>query len=410
MRDAMVVVIVSECPNAVTRLRHLLTQYGHQCPLDHVASYRTAIDVASSAYPKPDLFLFVVSGPIDDSLECLHRLRESVGACILAIGPRDPSIILGAVRSGAYDYLEEEEDLAGGLAAALTRISESVRRGTALGRVTAVVSASGGTGRTLVAANLAVALAKAHGRCGLFDFDLRGSDVSTFLGMKPRHTVADVCRNVDKLDHNIWEQSLLEHESGVSVLAGPESWDDAQRVTVDALQKIVKFARTVYPQVVLDLDLFSLGDSLPLLLENTTILLLFRLDFASVRNATRIVRHLNKVGIASESVQLAISCYGKHRDISPAQAEAALGLKIRHFVPEDFRIVNASVDCGAPVVVEAPRSPFAKAIVSIAETLPSAETTQTDGVQVEVPASRALAGTLRSFLKLSVRECALGSS
>jgi len=402
----MIIVLVSECPNAVNQLRHLLSQCGHECPIAHVATYGTAKDMVVEAHPKPDLILYVVSGAADRAIESLRELRDATTVQILAIGPRDPSLILGAVRAGAHDYLEQEGDLSVGLSAALVRISNSVRRATAVGQVTTVISASGGTGSTTVAANLAVALAKAHGRCGLFDFDLKGSDVATYLGLKPRHTVADLCRSVDKLDQRMWEQSLLEHDSGASILAGPESWDDTKYITGENLQKIVRFGRGMLPQIVADLDPFWLNDRAGLLVESTRIVLLFRLDFASIRNATRAVQHLQRIGVATDGLHLAVSCYGKQRDISPAQAEAALGVKIRHFVPEDFRIVNASLDCGVPVVLEAPRSPFSRAIVSLAEALVPEEA-KTNGSPIEPMPSAARTGTLRSFLKLSIRECTL---
>jgi pilus assembly protein CpaE len=403
----MVIVLVSECPNAVGQIRRLLSQCGHDCPAAYVASYTTAKDVVAAAHPKPDLILYVVSSPTDRAFEILRDLRDATSAQILAIGPRDSSLILGAVRAGAHDYLEQEGDLSVGLSAALVRISNTARRTN--GQVTTVLSASGGTGSTTVAANLAVALSKNHGRCGLFDFDLRGSDVATYLGLKPRHTVADVCRSVDKLDLKMWEQSLLEHDSGVSVLAGLESWDDAKYITGESLHKIVRFGRGMLPQIVVDLDPFWTSDRAGILAESARIVLLFRLDFASIRNATRAVQYVQRIGVATDSLQLAVSCYGKHRDITPAQAEAALGLKIRHFVPEDFRIVNASLDCGVPVVLEAPRSPFSKAIVSLAGALMQDDAKLSAAV-VEPQPSAALTGTLRSFLKLSIREYALRPS
>jgi pilus assembly protein CpaE len=402
----MIIVLISECQSAVAQMRHMLSQCGHECPAAYVASYAMAREVVAAAHPKPDLILYVVSGPTDRAFASLRELRDATTAQILAIGPRDSSLILGAVRAGAHDYLEQEGDLSVGLSAALLRISNSVRRTSAMGQVTTVISASGGTGSTTVAANLAVALAKTHGRCGLFDFDLRGSDVATYLGLKPRHTVADVSRSIDKLDHKMWEQSLVEHESGVSILAGPESWDDAKYITGEALHKIVRFGRGVLPQIVADLDHFWLSDRAGILLESTRTVLLFRLDFASIRNATRAVQHLQRIGVATDSLHLAVSCYGKHRDISPAQAEAALGAKIRHFIPEDFRIVNASLDCGVPVVLEAPRSPFSRAIMSVADAL-AQDDAKANGPAIEAPVSAAKTGSLRSFLKLSIREYAL---
>jgi pilus assembly protein CpaE len=406
----MIIFLVSECATAVSRLRHLLSQGGHECPFNHVSSYETAPEAVAAAQPKPDLIVVVISGDAERALETVGQIRQGPGGHILAIGPRDSSLILGAVRAGAQDYLEEDSDLARGLSAALARISESAQKRSALGCVTAVLSASGGTGRTLVAVNLAVALARAHGRCGLFDFDLRGCDVATFLGLKPRHTIADLCRSVDKLDHKMWEQSLLEHETSVSVLAGPDTWEDSRHVTSDGMQKILRFGRTVFPHVVADMDSFGLKDCASILLECTTILLLFRLDFASVRNATRAVQYLDKIGVASGKVVLVVSRHGKHADISAAQAEAALGLPVRQFVPEDSQIVNASVNCGVPVVMEAPRSPFARAISSIVETLAQKQSVNKDSRAVEEAPSGAFVGTLRSFLKLSIRECALAPS
>jgi pilus assembly protein CpaE len=329
----MVVFLVSECSHTANRLRQLLSQAGHDCPVHHVASYSHGADNAATARPKPDLIILVLSPDTERVQETLRQFRAT-GAHVLAIGPRDSNLILGAVRAGAQDYLEED-DLPRGLSAALSRMSESVQEHFPLGHLTTVLSASGGCGKTLVATNIAVTLAKAHGQCGLFDFDLVGSDVATFLGLKPRYTVADLCRGIDKLDRKMWEQSLLIHESCLSVLAGPESWDEARQINAEDLQKLLRFGRTAFSQVVVDLGPWFLSDRAPLLLESTTVLLLFRLDFAAVRNATRAVQFLNKIGVPSSNVQLAVIRYVKNSDISPSQAEAALGMKVRHFVPED---------------------------------------------------------------------------
>jgi pilus assembly protein CpaE len=406
----MVVFLVSECSSAANRLRYLLSQTGHDCPVNHMASYAYAPDAAPSAVPKPDLVVFMMSADTEYSLETLRRLRSAGDLHILAIGPRDSTMILGAVRAGAQDYLEEDE-LPGGLAAALARIAQTGKQRSPVGQLTTVISASGGCGKTSIATNLAVSIAQTHGGCGLFDFDLVGSDVATFLGLKPRHTLADLCRSVDKLDHNMWEQTLMPHDSSVSVLAGPATWDDARQIGVDDLQKILRSGRGQFSQVVVDLDSCWLNERGPILLDSTTILLLFRLDFASVRNATRAVQALLRLGIPSDNVHLVVSRFVKNSDITPSQAEAVLGMKIRHFVPEDALIVNAAVNCGVPVVTEAPRCPFAKAIGSIAEALSSLQP-KAEGAShpVDEPAPRAFVGTLRAFLRMSVRECVLRPS
>jgi len=407
----MVIFLVSECSNTANRLRYLLSGSGHECPFSHVAAYSSAVDAVLAARPKAEVVVFVMSPDIEWTQDVLRQLRSSSGAHILAIGPSDPEVILRAVRAGAQDYLEED-DLSSGLTAALARIAETVQQRSPAGQLTTVVSASGGSGRTTVAANLAVEIAKTQHSCGLFDFDLEGSNVATFLGLKPRYTIADLCRNIDKFDHKMWEQSLLSHDSSVKVLAGPETWEDARLIGSDDLQKILRFGRSEFAHVVVDLDSCWLHDRAQILVESTAILLLFRLDFASVRNAARAVQFLTKAGVPGANVHLTVARQVKNADISSSQAEDALGMPIRHFIPEDSQIVNASVNCGVPVVTEAPRSAFAKAVGSIAGALVAAapQAAKVHREAEEPIAAPAFMGSFRTFLKMSLRECTLRTS
>jgi MinD-like ATPase involved in chromosome partitioning or flagellar assembly len=134
-----------------------------------------------------------------------------------------------------------------------------------------------------------------------------------------------------------------------------------------------------------------------------------RLDFAAIRNASRAVQFLNRIGVECSAVQLIATRYGENQIITPAQAEAVLGMRIRHFVPDDPQSVNACIDLGAPVITEAPRSAFAKAIASIAESIAGPPSRL--GAEPERAAERTLlpttVGSIRSFLKLSLRDFAL---
>ena len=108
-------------------------------------------------------------------------------------------------------------------------------------------------------------------------------------------------------------------------------------------------------------------------------------------------------------MQLIVTRHGENKSIAPAQAEAVLGKRIRHFVPDDPQIVNACIDFGAPVITEAPRSAFAKAIGSIAESI--AGPPLRSNAEAKRLAERTLPSTVvasvRSFLNMGPREVAL---
>jgi pilus assembly protein CpaE len=218
----MVILLVSDCQTRATRLRHILEQSGFECPLSNVVPIEGAMNAAATMQPNPALILFVVlSHDGERAQSAVRQLRDGLDTPVLAIGPRDSNLILGMLHAGANDYLDESGDLQSDLRSGLSRMfTASTKRSS--GRLITVVGAGGGCGRTFAAANLAAVLAKTSGRCGLFDLDPIGADVATYLNLKPRHSIADLCLNLEKVDQKMFEQSLVEHSSGVSVLAAPE--------------------------------------------------------------------------------------------------------------------------------------------------------------------------------------------
>jgi pilus assembly protein CpaE len=401
----MVILIVSDCQAKATRLRHLLAQSGYDCPFANVVPTEAAESIAGGSGARPDVILVVLAQDAERTHAAIARIRESSDAQILAVGPRDPNLILGALHAGANGYLDESGDLQAELAASLGRLSTFEQRHQALGHVTTVVGAGGGLGRTLLATNLAVSLAKRSGPCALLDFDVGGADVATCLNLKPRHSLADLCRNGEKLDRKMLEQSLVEHESGVWVLAAPDSWEEARHVTADGLQRVLRAGRSIFPQVVVDLNPIWDAEAAGLLQQSSLILLLLRLDFGSIRNARRALATFERLGIERSRVQLVATHYGRQKEISVAQAESALGTKIAHFIPEDPQTANSCLNCGVPAVMEAARSPIAKAIQAIVETI-AQEPARSGPPQHAIVPGISLAGRVRSFLGMSLQELA----
>jgi pilus assembly protein CpaE len=402
----MVILIVSDCQTKATRLRHLLAQNGCDCPPSNVLPVEAAANAVSCFYPKPDLILLALSDDATRCHEALEHLRELSGVDVVVVGPRDPNSILGALHAGAASYLDETSDLERDLAVTIGRLSSAEHGKSPVGRLITVVSASGGCGRTLVAANLAVALAKRHGRCGLFDLDLLGGDLATSLNIKPRHSIADLCRNMDKLDQKMFEQSLVEHESGVSVLAAPDNWEDGKYVTLDGLQKTLRFGRSLFSNVVADLDGFWQRDFAYPLQQSTAVILLVRLDFAAIRKARRALSSFERSGVDRDNVMLVAARSGRQKEISAAQVESALGMKIRHYIPEDSQAANSSTNCGVPVVLESPHSALGKAINALAATI-AAEPKRAAGESVG-GATASLSKKFRTFFSLSLQELSQG--
>jgi pilus assembly protein CpaE len=397
----MAILIASDCNTKATRLRHHLTQNGHDCPFANVVTIEVARQAATSQ-PQPELIVFVLSQDDDRALALLRQLRDAVETPILAVGPRDPNLILGTLHAGANDYLDDSSDFHNDLTSALSRLLESASKRSTAGRLITIVAASGGCGRTFFATNLAVQLAQTQGPCGLLDLDVAGADVATYLNLKPPHSVADLCHNIDKLDQKMFEQSMVAHESGVFVLAAPEEWEQARFISAEGLQKVLRFGKAFFPFVVVDLNSPWLSANAPVLQQSTTVLLLLRLDFPGIRNAHRFLSGMDRAGVDPGKLQLVAARYGRPKEISGSQVESVLGMKIRHYLPEDAHTVNSCINCGVSVILESPSSAISKAIAAVAATLCD-QTSGHNGAAVHGSNGRKSAVTerLKSFLGLS---------
>jgi hypothetical protein len=72
-------------------------------------------------------------------------------------------------------------------------------------RILATYNIKGGVGKTVVATNLGVALAKAGHRTILVDLDLQFGDTGIMLQLKPTRTIFDAMQQYDRLDQDMLE-------------------------------------------------------------------------------------------------------------------------------------------------------------------------------------------------------------
>jgi Flp pilus assembly CpaE family ATPase len=133
--------------------------------------------------------------------------------------------------------------------------------------------------------------------------------------------------------------------------------------------------------------------------------LLVRLDFAAIRKARRALACFERSGVDRANVFLVAARSGRQKEISAAQVESALGMKIRHSIPEDAGAANSSTNCGNPVILELPNSSISKAINALATTIAAEPGRPAKG---GAKTSSSLSQKFRTFFSLSVQELSRG--
>lgn len=367
----MIGFIVSDDARRADALRRALGRAGHDCPEDHTILPDQAQALAARA--TQGIFLVVTVGKSPPAtLRTIHQLRQTTNEVIIAVGPKEASVILEAIRAGADDYVDET--------LAMDELPHSISRHGATrglaaseGELIVVMSGSGGSGRSLVATNLSVTLANIQGRCGLVELDACSGNCASLLNLKPRHTILDLCRRSEKLDRKTLEKALIEHDSGVSLLPAPSEPVRPDVIGDEFIERAVRELRTMFPKVVLDCqDGWNTGLLRRLSAQTPHFLVLTRLDFNSVCNTGRVLSHLEKSGIDRHRVQVLANRHGEPGNVPPAKIEHALATRVAHLIPDDPRTVHRSINTGVPFVVDSPAAPISKAVSSIAESFTGA--------------------------------------
>ena len=360
----MDIYLISDHDSTGAKVREVLLKEGLNLPVSHVVT----IDLAAQrlAKTRPDLLFVVLQPDPEHALAMLAKLPIQEPTRVLVIGPAsDSKLVLRALRGGADDYVDEQE-LEGELKPALARYRAGMVTQEEAGRLIVVLAPSGGSGSSTVAANVATALAKEHKEVALVDLKLEAGDLAALLDLKPTYTLADLCQNAARLDRVLFERSLTRHASGVHLLAPPERLADVAHVRPEGVRQVLALARAVFPYVVVDLDHSFRDDQTKVLHQADIILIVLRLDFASLRNARRTLDHLEQMGIPRDRLRLVVNRHGQPKEVPAAKAEEALGVKIFHYVPDDPKTVNRANNNGVPMVLEAPSAKVSKSLAQLA--------------------------------------------
>lgn len=353
-----------------SRIRDLFIRRGLNCPEENIVPLKLAMDRATRY--SPELIVVALSPDPRQGLRTIAELAGIGEGCVIALGPAsDPQLILRSLHGGADEYLDENE-LETELTEAIVRFKNrragdrEISKG---GKLIAVLGPSGGAGSSLIAANLAVTIARRHEDCCLVDLRSTAGDLAALLDLHPTYTLADVCDNVTRLDSTMFSQVLVRHESGVNLLASPQILNQAKRVTTKGVGSVLSHARRRFAFTITDLD-NSLGqEQIEALWQANEILFVVRLDYTSLRNTQQRIEDLKQLGLQLPRLRLVVNRYGQRRQVNVREAEKALGMTISHFIPEDPATVNRAVNSGSPVVQLYPSAKSSRQIEELASTI-----------------------------------------
>jgi pilus assembly protein CpaE len=244
-------------------------------------------------------------------------------------------------------------------------------------QVFTVSSATGGCGKTFMATNMALFLARHTGkRVVLVDLDLQFGEVSTALRLRPNYTIYDALHRDEDGDFDFGEhldEFLVTHEGGFSVLAAPKDPAEADRIGPADVTRILDVLRGHCDYLVVDTPAALTEIVLAAFDVSEHLFSLATVDLPSVRNLGVFLQTLDKLRIPSDNISLILN-----------KAERDVGLdigQITRLFPQGFkavlpyaREVSRSINMGMPVLASDPTAEVSRKLAAcLLDYLPDAE-------------------------------------
>jgi pilus assembly protein CpaE len=329
----------------------------------------------------PDIVVFGPQVSRHTSMS-LASMLDAMHPQITAVLVAEPTaeVMIEAMRSGIRDVLSPEasdEEYRIMLLKAHDHASRrTVRRATeeteeriVESRVVVVASPKGGVGKSTLAVNLAVGLARnAPMDVVLVDLDLQFGDIATHLDLKPAHSLSDVFANQGGLDTMLLKTFLTAHPAGFYALCGSESPAAADKVGPKQVRELLSTLASQFRHVIVDTGAGLDEPTLAALEEANDAVFVASMDVASVRNVRKEIEVLATLNILPGMRHLVLNFADRQSGLSVRDVEAVVGLPVDFVVPRAEE-VSLSANRGVPVLMEKKGGPAAKAMNNIVKRL-----------------------------------------
>lgn len=257
------------------------------------------------------------------------------------------------------------------------------------GILVTVLAGKGGIGKSVVATNLATALAqRGDSRVALVDLSLQFGDVAALLDVTQPRTIADLAAHNAVADADVVADVLSRTATGLHVLPAPASPELADYVTTQHLRALLDELRRSHEIVIADTNT-QLGEvTLEAVESSERIVLLTDYSVTGVKNTRLVMSVLGVLKVPEDKVLLVANNRDARTEnsLGRTQAESFLGSKIALEIPFDPAVVGAAVSRGAPVMTTAPESTVTVAIKQLADLVAQGGPAAPAGVAAAPPA------------------------
>lgn len=352
--------ILSESEQTVEVLRKYLDEFGKFVSMTQCCDLSEIFNTLSSI--QKSLLIVDISKNFDKYNQFISNISSACPECKIIAISDNPSIedIVKAMRSGAKDFLPAPV-LKSGLFIVLERIFSQLTDKNSVKskcRVMTVFSNKGGIGKTSIASNLALELAKiTKENVALVDLNFQLGDITTFLDLKPSFNISYMLQNPDKINSDFLLNTVERYKNtSLYVIADPPYFKQAENISKVQISKLFDKLKETFSYVVVDTDSTFDGKTVTALDNSDIIFLVTIVNFPALRNCQRILDLFDKLGYDREKTQIVINRYMENDEIKAEDVEKLLEKPVYWKIPNNYFTMMSAINKGVSVAEINPES------------------------------------------------------
>lgn len=351
--DKISTVIISDEFSTKEVLKLLVSEFDNLETIDDFNNYSDIFNILASSKGKSLLIVDLSTNKIKNLDFILQVTKECKNCKVLALSD-NPSVelIIEVMRAGAKEFVPVpiiKNEFFEAIKKLVTEMNEPVKKNKC--KIISVFSNKGGIGKTSLATNLALELAKiTKENIALIDLNFQMGDITTFLDLKPSFNISYMLENLDKINETFLLSTLERYKStSLYVLADPPYFKQADNIQPRQITRLFDTLKETFSYIIVDAEASFDGKNIAALDNSDLIMLVTVANLPALRNTQRCLELFEKLGYDKEKIKIVVNRYMENDEIKEVDIEKVLSKDIYWKIPNNYFAIMSAINKGIPV-------------------------------------------------------------
>ncbi|MGN0031684.1 MAG: AAA family ATPase [Candidatus Gastranaerophilaceae bacterium] len=354
-------------------LKLFISEYDNIDLLESSKNYTEILDILTNTIGK-SVFIVDLSNNKQEKLDLILRISQQCPDCSILALSDNPSVdlIIKIMRAGAKEFIPVpiiKNEFIEALNKLIYKFNEPKKNNKC--KIISVFSNKGGIGKTSLASNLALELAKiTKENVALIDLNFQMGDITTFLDLKPSFNISYMLENIDKINETFLLSTLERYKNtNLYVLADPPYFKQADNIQPKQITRLFNTLKDTFSYIIVDAEASFDGKNIAALDNSDVIFLVTVANLPALRNTQRCLELFEKLGYDKDKAKIIVNRYMENDEIKDTDVEKVLSRPIYWKIPNNYFAIMSAINKGVPVSVSNPSTNVAQSYKDLAQNL-----------------------------------------